>query len=352
MIYTEQNGGKEKLIEVINLVKKYGDHTAVKNISFKVDTGKIYGFLGPNGAGKSTTMNIMTGCLAATEGRVVINGHDIFRDPIEAKKCIGYLPELPPVYPDMTPYEYLKFIGKAKDVKRDELESQINDIMEMTGVDKVKDRLIKHLSKGYRQRVGLAQAIVGFPEIIILDEPMVGLDPKQIIEIRELIRELGKKHTVFLSSHILSEVSAVCDYIMIISDGRLVASDTPDNLAKMLKGNVLQLSVKGSKDNVSKALSKLNGVTNIAVNESDEEGIVNVEIESKNDVRSEVFFALCDARLPIMALSNNKLSLENIFLELTEKKDDEDSNDIIDDDEDEGEEYTPLFTSDLKKGEK
>ncbi len=343
------------MIEVINLVKKYGDHTAVKNISFKVDTGKIYGFLGPNGAGKSTTMNIMTGGLAATDGRVVINGHDIFREPIEAKKCIGYLPELPPVYPDMTPYEYLKFIGKAKDVKKDELESQINNIMEMTGVDKVKNRLIKHLSKGYKQRVGLAQAIVGFPEIIILDEPMVGLDPKQIIEIRELIRELGKKHTVFLSSHILSEVSAVCDYIMIISDGRLVASDTPDNLAKMLKGNVLQLSVKGSKDNVSKALGKLKEVTSITIAQSDEDGIVNVEIESKNDIRSEVFFALCDARLPIMSLSNNKLSLENIFLELTEKKDDDKKTDNIIDDEDgdEGEEYIPLFTTDLKKkGEK
>lgn len=338
------------MIEVINLVKKYGDHTAVKNISFKVDTGKIYGFLGPNGAGKSTTMNIMTGCLAATEGRVVINGHDIFRDPIEAKKCIGYLPELPPVYPDMTPYEYLRFVGKAKAVKKDELEEQIKDIMEMTGVDKVKDRLIKHLSKGYRQRVGLAQAIVGFPEIIILDEPMVGLDPKQIIEIRELIRELGKKHTVFLSSHILSEVSAVCDYIMIISDGRLVASDTPDNLSKMLKGNVLQLSVKGAKESVSKALSKIKEVTKITVTESGEEGIADVEIESKNDVRSDVFFALCDARLPIMSLSNNKLSLENIFLELTEKKDDgKDVVDDSDDDDESGEEYTPLFTTDLKK---
>ncbi|MBR6682359.1 MAG: ATP-binding cassette domain-containing protein [Clostridia bacterium] len=342
------------MIEVINLVKKYGDHTAVKNISFKVDTGKIYGFLGPNGAGKSTTMNIMTGCLAATDGRVVINGHDIYRDPIEAKKCIGYLPELPPVYPDMTPYEYLRFVGKAKGVKKDELEEQIKDIMEMTGIDKVSHRLIKHLSKGYRQRVGLAQAIVGFPEIIILDEPMVGLDPKQIIEIRELIRELGKKHTVFLSSHILSEVSAVCDYIMIISDGRLVASDTPDNLSKMLKGNVLQLSVKGAKESVTKAFSKLKDVTNITVTESGEEGIVDVEIESKNDVRSEVFFALCDARLPIMSLSSNRLSLENIFLELTEKKDDgKNIVDDIDDDDESGEEYTPLFTTDLKKkGEK
>ena len=342
------------MIEVINLVKKYGDHTAVKNISFKVDTGKIYGFLGPNGAGKSTTMNIMTGCLAATDGRVVINGHDIYRDPIEAKKCIGYLPELPPVYPDMTPYEYLRFVGKAKGVKKDELEEQIKDIMEMTGIDKVSHRLIKHLSKGYRQRVGLAQAIVGFPEIIILDEPMVGLDPKQIIEIRELIRELGKKHTVFLSSHILSEVSAVCDYIMIMSDGRLVASNTPDNLSKMLKGNVLQLSVKGAKESVTKAFSKLKDVTNITVTESGEEGIVDVEIESKNDVRSEVFFALCDARLPIMSLSSNRLSLENIFLELTEKKDDgKNIVDDIDDDDESGEEYTPLFTTDLKKkGEK
>ena len=231
------------MIEVKNLVKKYGNHTAVKGVSFTVDTGKIYGFLGPNGAGKSTTMNIMTGCLAATDGSVVINGHDIFKEPKEAKKCIGYLPELPPVYVDMTPLEYLRFVGKAKGVKKSELDMQIEEIMDMTGIKKVQNRLIKNLSKGYRQRVGLAQALVGFPEIIILDEPMVGLDPKQIIEIRELIKSLKENHTVFLSSHILSEVSAICDYVLIISDGRVVASDTPENLGRRISGNIFDVSV-------------------------------------------------------------------------------------------------------------
>jgi len=347
------------LIEVQNLVKKYGNHTAVKNISFKVDTGKIYGFLGPNGAGKSTTMNIMTGCLAATDGKVLINGHDIFEDPKEAKKCIGYLPELPPVYMDMTPLEYLRFVGKAKGVKKEELESQITEIMEQTDIAHVSGRLIKHLSKGYRQRVGLAQALVGNPDIIILDEPMVGLDPKQIIEIRELIKSLGKKHTVLLSSHILSEVSAVCDYILIISDGKLVASDTPDNLSNKMNGNLLELSVKGSEKSVLSALRHIKGVNSTEVLESNEDGIVKLRINSDDDIRSEVFFALCEIKTPIMSLVNNTMSLEDIFLKLTSDEnaeDDDDTDDNIDEEsEEENKEYTPLFTTDIgadkKKGD-
>ncbi|MBQ7968924.1 MAG: ABC transporter ATP-binding protein [Clostridia bacterium] len=332
------------MIEVKNLVKKYGNHTAVKGISFKVDTGKIYGFLGPNGAGKSTTMNIMTGCLAATDGQVLINGHDIFQEPKAAKKCIGYLPELPPVYMDMTPIEYLTFVGKARGVNKAELVSQIEEIMEMTGIDNVKNRLIKNLSKGYRQRVGLAQALVGYPEIIILDEPMVGLDPKQIIEIRELIKSLKENHTVFLSSHILSEVSEICDYVMIISDGRLVASDTPENLSKNFSGNSLELTVKGSENSIVSSLRHISGVNGITV-KSNENGVVKAVITSDRDIRSDVFGIF---QASILEVSSSNMSLEDIFLKYTEVE--EEVEEV--DDEDDGEEYESLFTSDVKKEKK
>ena len=222
------------MIEVRNLVKKYGTHLAVDHLDFKIESGRIYGFLGPNGAGKSTTMNIMTGYLGATEGEVLIDGQDILKEPEEAKKHIGYLPEQPPLYVDMTVREYLEFVAELKGIARAKREEEITEIEKMVKIWEVENRLIKNLSKGYRQRVGLAQAILGFPEIIILDEPSVGLDPKQIIEIRDLIRKLAKKHTVILSSHILAEVREVCDYILIISKGKLVASDTPENLEKML----------------------------------------------------------------------------------------------------------------------
>ena len=243
------------MIEVKNLVKKYGDHTAVDHLSFHVDKGQIYGFLGPNGAGKSTTMNIMTGYIASTSGEVLIDGHNILEEPEAAKKCIGYLPEQPPLYFDMTVAEYLKFAAELKKVPKNERETQIEQVMELTGITAMANRLIKNLSKGYKQRVGLAQAILGYPEIIILDEPTVGLDPKQIIEIRELIRKLSEEHTIILSSHILSEVSAVCDYIMIINHGKLVASDTTENLMNhSLGSNTLELTVKGEKQDVEKML--------------------------------------------------------------------------------------------------
>ena len=249
------------MIEVENLTKKYGSHVAVDNLSFRVERGMIYGFLGPNGAGKSTTMNMMTGYIAATSGTVKINGYDILKNPEQAKKSIGYLPELPPVYPDMTVYEYLRFVAELKKVKKNERQAQIEDVMKQTQIEDVKGRLIKNLSKGYKQRVGLAQAIIGYPEVIILDEPTVGLDPKQIIEIRELIRELAKKHTIILSSHILSEVSAVCDHIMIISKGRLVASDTPEGLMTLLKGGrQMKLSVLGEQSKVEELLQSMESV--------------------------------------------------------------------------------------------
>ena len=249
------------MIEVENLTKKYGSQVAVDNLSFRVERGMIYGFLGPNGAGKSTTMNMMTGYIAATSGTVKINGYDILKNPEQAKKSIGYLPELPPVYPDMTVYEYLRFVAELKKVKKNERQVQIEDVMKQTQIEDVKGRLIKNLSKGYKQRVGLAQAIIGYPEVIILDEPTVGLDPKQIIEIRELIRELAKKHTIILSSHILSEVSAVCDHIMIISKGKLVASDTPEGLMTLLKGGrQMKLSVLGEQSKVEELLQSMESV--------------------------------------------------------------------------------------------
>ena len=285
------------MIEVNNLVKRYGDHTAVDHLSFKIEKGKIYGFLGPNGAGKSTTMNMITGYIASTEGTVTIDGHDILDEPEQAKKCIGYLPEMPPLYFDMTVGEYMNFVADLK------------------------NRLIKNLSKGYRQRVGLAQAILGYPEVIILDEPTVGLDPKQIIEIRDLIKSLKKKHTVILSSHILSEVSAVCDYVLIISHGKLVASDTPENLGKLAEGsNTLNLLVKGDKDHIRIALGQIDGVKDITVASAKEEHAWNVTLSTKEDmdIREEVFFRMADAHCPILEMKSKKVSLEEIFLELTE----------------------------------
>ena len=265
------------MIEVNNLVKRYGDHTAVDHLSFKIEKGKIYGFLGPNGAGKSTTMNMITGYIASTEGTVTIDGHDILDEPEQAKKCIGYLPEMPPLYFDMTVGEYMNFVADLKKIPKDQKKSMVEEVMEMVKITDMKNRLIKNLSKGYRQRVGLAQAILGYPEVIILDEPTVGLDPKQIIEIRDLIKSLKKKHTVILSSHILSEVSAVCDYVLIISHGKLVASDTPENLGKLAEGsNTLNLLVKGDKDHIRIALGQISDIKDIKIEDAKEEHAWNV----------------------------------------------------------------------------
>ena len=309
------------MIEVNNLVKRYGDHTAVDHLSFKIEKGKIYGFLGPNGAGKSTTMNMITGYIASTEGTVTIDGHDILDEPEQAKKCIGYLPEMPPLYFDMTVLEYMNFVADLKKIPKDKKKSMVAEVMEMVKITDMKNRLIKNLSKGYRQRVGLAQAILGYPEVIILDEPTVGLDPKQIIEIRDLIKSLKEKHTVILSSHILSEVSAVCDYVLIISHGKLVASDTPENLGKLAEGsNTLNLIVKGEKDKICTALGQIEGVKNVTAVDAKEEHAwnVNVSTNEDRDVREEVFFKMADAKCPILEMQSRKVSLEEIFLELTE----------------------------------
>lgn len=318
------------MIEVKNLVKRYGNHTAVDHLSFSIEKGKIYGFLGPNGAGKSTTMNMITGYIASTEGTVVIDGHDILDEPEEAKKCIGYLPEQPPLYFDMTVLEYLKFWADLKKIPRDKKASMIEEIMDLVKITDMKDRLIKNLSKGYRQRVGIAQAVLGYPEVIILDEPTVGLDPKQINEIRELIKGLKKKHTVILSSHILSEVSAVCDYVLIISHGKLVASDTPENLERLAVGsNSLDMLVKGHKEEIRMALEKVDGVKDVTLAHSQEDHVYKVSLNTKEnaDVREEIFYSMAKADCPILEMQSKKVSLEEIFLELTEseKQDEHDS---------------------------
>lgn len=310
------------MIEVKNLTKRYGKHLAVDHLSFTVEEGQIYGFLGPNGAGKSTTMNIMTGYLGATGGEVLINGHDILKEPEEAKRCIGYLPEQPPLYMEMTVEEYLRFAADLKKLSKAEKEVQIEKAMDLTRLTDVRNRLIQNLSKGYKQRVGLAQAILGFPQIIILDEPTVGLDPKQIIEIRELIRKLAKRHTVILSSHILAEIREVCDYIMIISKGKLVASDTPENLENVMSGSGhVEIEVKRSQEEVEKVLRQISQVKSYSC-ELEEDGTVKAEIEVKGqeDIREQIFFAFAEKKLPLRTLKLNKSSLEEIFLELTQNE--------------------------------
>lgn len=309
------------MIKVENLVKKYGEHTAVDHLTFEVEKGQIYGFLGPNGAGKSTTMNIITGYIAATSGEVTINGHDIFKEPEAAKKSIGYLPELPPLYFDMTVSEYLLFAAELKEIAKNKRQNQISEVMVMTQIDHVKDRLIKNLSKGYRQRVGLAQAILGNPEVIILDEPTVGLDPKQIIEIRDLIKKLSKEHTIILSSHILSEVSAICDTIMIIDHGKLVACDTTENLSALMIGShILDLTVKGTESETRKVITGLGEISDFTVKETENSECVDVVIKTENkiDIRESVFYAFAEAKLPIIKMLFETKSLEDVFLELTD----------------------------------
>lgn len=321
MFWVPNYRGGIALIEVKNLTKRYGGYTAVSDLSFTIDNGRIYGFLGPNGAGKSTTMNIMTGCLAATEGSVSIDGLDIFEDAAKAKRRIGYLPELPPLYPDMTPREYLRFVAQAKGLDKKQTAEQIARAEEVTQIEDVENRLIRNLSKGYRQRVGIAQALLGDPEVIILDEPTVGLDPKQITEIRDLIRKLGEKHTVILSSHILSEVRAVCDHIMIISKGKLVASDTPEKLEQLFAGKAaLELTVKATREQVSAALRGVSGITKLEVADAGN-GISTASIEYEDvgadEIAEAVFFAFCAVHKPVLRMESVRASLEDVFLELT-----------------------------------
>jgi len=308
------------LIEVKNLTKIYGQHHAVDGISFKVEEGEILGFLGPNGAGKTTTMNILTGYISATSGEVLINGIDVLDRPEEAKRNIGYLPEFPPLYMDMTVSEYLDFVSKIKNISDVERHEAIEAVMAVTRIEDMKNRLVGNLSKGYKQRVGLAQAILGTPKVLILDEPTVGLDPKQIIEIRNLIKNLGKKHTVILSSHILSEVSAVCDRVVIINKGSIVASDTPDNLSKQLQGaNKLQIRVAAPEKQAMRIVRDIPGITNVQYQAEKEKGTSDIIVESAEDVdiRKIVFNGMAKANCPLLIMRPLELSLEDIFLKVT-----------------------------------
>ena len=307
------------MIEVSHLTKKYGSNIAVDDLSFTVNDGQIYGFLGPNGAGKTTTMNIITGYLGTTDGEVIINGHDIVKEPEEAKKCIGYLPEIPPLYDSMTVMEYLRFVAELKKITRTEREKQIGEVMELTRIADMKNRLIQNLSKGYRQRVGIAQAVLGYPPIIILDEPTVGLDPKQIIEIRQLIRELSTKHTVILSSHILTEISAVCDHIMILSHGKLVACDTTEKLGNLLEGSThLTVQVKAKEEKLRTILDNMKGISDYQILKNEKEFLeVQIQMETGKDIREDLFYALAADKMPIMQMGISATSLEDVFLELT-----------------------------------
>lgn len=319
------------MVEVKDLVKKYGDHIAVDHLSFQLKPGKIYGFLGPNGAGKSTTMNIMTGYLGASEGQVLIDGYDILKEPEQAKRCIGYLPEIPPLYMDMTVLEYLEFAAELKKIPGKERKKQIDKVVELTKLETAAPRLIRNLSKGYRQRVGLAQALLGFPDIIILDEPTVGLDPKQIIEIRELIRSLSEKHTVILSSHILAEVREICDYILIISNGRLVASDTPDHLEQLRSGaESLEIESAGSAEQTEQILREMGCAEQIVVRERDDRTVwASFEATGGEDIRENVFWAFAKNQCPLLMLKTTKASLEDIFMELTQGEEgDKDDGDL------------------------
>ena len=312
------------LIEVQNLTKVYGSKTAVENVSFKIRNGRIYGRLGPNGAGKSTPMNIMTGCLSPTEGTVLINGYDICDQPIEAKRQIGYLPEQPPLFGDMTPAEYLSFVAEAKGVSDDLIDRQVKEAMQVTDILSVKDRLIRNLSKGYRQRVGIAQAILGSPDIIILDEPTVGLDPQQLTEIRALVRKLGEKLTVIISSHILSEISELCDHVIILSEGHVVADDDMAELeARMNPETTLRMTVKADEAGaraVLKSIEGVNTVTKLSANEAEGTVTLRVTTTTEADLRDEIFFAMAERRYAVLSTETVEQSLEEIFLSLTAKK--------------------------------
>ena len=329
--------GKKQMIEVKNLTKYYGNHKAVAHISFSIKEGTVCGFLGPNGAGKSTTMNIMTGCLSATSGNVSIGEYDIFEQPIEAKKMIGYLPEQPPLYLEETPREYLRFVAQAKKIPRESIREEIENVMKETQITEVADRLIKNLSKGYRQRVGIAQTLLGNPKVIILDEPTVGLDPIQVIEIRDLIKSLGQKHTVILSSHILSEVQHMCDEILIISKGKLIAYDTAENLEKMMAPKAsIEVLTDASLEECQKVLGLVEGIEEIEYT-TEEEGLVKVLIhttpQKELKIRKVLSLKFAEENRAVLKLDIVKANLEEIFIELTNPEEGHSQEDISEEEE-------------------
>lgn len=315
------------MIQVSNLTKKYGKNVAVDNVSFTIEKGHIYGLLGPNGAGKSTTMNMITGYISSTSGTITIDGHDVVKEPEQARKLLGYLPELPPLYMDMTVYEYLKFVAQLKKIKRKERIEQVEKAIEQMKLEKVADRLIANLSKGYRQRVGFAQALIGDPQILILDEPSVGLDPKQIIEMRELIEELGQNRTVILSSHIMQEISAVCDHILIISHGKLIASGTVDELVAMSEhGEKLEITIEGDKEFLEDLFSQIDCVESVKITEHSGVATASVVMnKGAKDIRKDVYIYFKDKNASILNMNLVKTTLEDIFLELTTKVDKEEN---------------------------
>jgi ABC-2 type transport system ATP-binding protein len=309
------------LIQAENLTKRYGRHLAVDSINFTIEKGEVIGFLGPNGAGKSTTMNMLCGCLAPSDGKITINGLNIMNEPEETRMLVGYLPEQPPLYNEMTVTEYLKFVGELKKVPKNSLKDEIDRIVNQVKINDVKHRLIRNLSKGYKQRVGIAQALIGNPPILVMDEPSVGLDPKQIIEIRNLINILKKEHTLIISSHILPEISAVCDRVLIINKGTIVASDTPENLSRRLTGsNRVYLRIRGKMEPVKQVLSSLVRADKLSITPCKEEEALDVTMEAEEDevdIREKVFFALSEKKLPILQMRPREMSLEDIFLNLT-----------------------------------
>ena len=310
------------MITISNLTKAYGKKKALDDVSFTVENGEVLGFLGPNGAGKSTTMNIITGYISATSGSVEVDGYSILDNPIEVKKRIGYLPEIPPLYPEMVVIDYLDFVYELKKVKKDDKAAHIQKVIDEVGIDSVKGRKIANLSKGYKQRVGLAGALIGDPEVLILDEPTVGLDPKQIIEIRNLIKSLGEHHTVILSSHILSEISAVCERVIIINNGRLIAEDTPENLSeKFGRNNRLMLRVSGGKDEIEEVLNSIDDVVSVKFLKQFDDTSYDFEIEASVEIDSEfnkkLFFAFAEKTMPIVMQKKVEDSLEDVFLQIT-----------------------------------
>ena len=310
------------MIAVSHLTKYYGDFLAVDDLSFEIGERAVYGFLGPNGAGKSTTMNMMTGCLSPTGGTVKIGGFDILEQPEQTKRLIGYLPEQPPLYLNETPREYLQFVGEAKGLRGKQLRAEMDEAIVSAGIQDVQDRLIGTLSKGYRQRVGIAQALLGNPQVIILDEPTVGLDPIQIIEIRDFIKELGKTRTVILSSHILSEVQAVCEQVLIIAKGRLVAFDKPENLEQLLTGSAgVSFQVEASQDAAQEILSRAEGISHYDI--ASDSGVCSItatlsQNAAAKDVCGQLTLAFAAKGLPVFEMKTQQASLEDVFLELTE----------------------------------
>lgn len=325
-LYINQQERNDFMITVEHLTKYYGEHLAVDDISFEISQGHVYGFLGPNGAGKSTTMNIITGCLSATEGKILIDGHDIFEEPNAAKRLIGYLPEHPPLYTNESPLEYLRFVGEAKGLRGCALSSQIEEVIEKTGIQPVKHRRIGALSKGYKQRVGIAQALLGNPKVIILDEPTVGLDPIQLLEIRELIMDLGKQHTVIFSSHILSEVQTICDRILMIAQGRLVACGAPEELRKqLLTSHEINLTTDAAICELPTILSGIEDILELNAEETGNASKTVAHIKTKQEdiyaLSAAIFRAFASSPRVIYEMNLKKGDLEDIFLQLTEKRD-------------------------------